>query len=282
MSDIINICNSKYYYKKEKLIGKGSFCSVYKGYRKMSDNKMINVAVKIEKKNGEINTLLKEYKYYKLLREKNKDSNNIPKYYALLKDENNYYLILQLYGLSLESIKKKINKEFDLFSIKNIAINIIKLIEFIHECGFLHRDIKPDNILLSKDYKKIYLIDFGLSKDYIVKKAHISNRTGVNPSGTLRYMSKNVNLGNECSRRDDLISLGYTIIYLIKGKLPWQGIKISKNNKKYEILGDIKNKVKIQDLCKDLPKCILKYISYCYKLRFEENPDYKYLISLFS
>ena len=281
MNNIININNSKYYYRKDKLIGKGSFCSVYKGFRKISNNKIINVAVKIEKK-GEINTLLKEYKYYKLMREKNKNNVNIPKYYALLEDNDNLYLIIQLYGLSLESIKKKINKEYDLFSIKNITINILKLLEFIHECGFLHRDIKPDNILLSKDYKKIFLIDYGLSKDYIEKKKHICNRTGVNPSGTLRYMSKNVNNGNECSRRDDLISLGYTIIYLAKGKLPWQGIKINKNNKKkYEILGDIKNNLKISELCENLPKCIVKYITYCYKLNFEEKPDYKYLISLF-
>ena len=186
MNNIINICNSKYYYKKDKLIGKGSFCSVFKGFRKLSNNKIINVAVKIEEKKNNINTLLKEYKYYKIMKENKDKSINIPKYYTILEDENNYYLILQLYGLSLESIKKKINKNYDLFSVKNIAINIIKLIEFIHKCGFLHRDIKPDNILLSKDYKKIYLIDFGLSKDYLVK----INRTGVNPSGTLRYMSK--------------------------------------------------------------------------------------------
>ena len=229
---------------------------------------------------NEVNTLLREHIFYKKLKLIN-NINIMPKYYGLYEDDNNYYLVIQLLGLSLEKINKKINKKFDIYSIKNIAIKLITCIKHIHNSGILHRDIKPDNILLSNDYKNIYLIDYGLSKFYIKKGKHIIEQDGINPSGTLRYMSKYVNNLKECSRRDDLISTGYTLIYLLKGRLPWQGLKIKEGGKKYEYIGKIKNNITLEELCSDLPICVYNYMEYCYKLKFADDPDYNYLGKLF-
>ena len=101
-----------------------------------------------------------------------------------------------------------------------LADSIIKRIEFLHQHEFIHRDIKPDNFLAGLDRKQhvIHIIDFGLSKRYLNKEGkHIPYREGKSLTGTARYASINTHLGIEQSRRDDLESIGYMIIYFLKG-----------------------------------------------------------------
>ena len=99
----------------------------------------------------------------------------------------------------------------------------------------------------------------------------------------MRYMSINCNKGYEQSRRDDLESLGYMLIFLIKKNLPW--MKIEKQNlepkKKFLKICSIKSSIKPEELCSGLPKEFSQYIEYCQKLRFEQTPNYNYLRNLF-
>ena len=158
---------------------------------------------------------------------------------------------------------------------------MIKSLEFIHSYGFLHRDIKPENILLDRRLKKIYLIDFGLSKKYINSDNHISIKLNVNPCGTIRFMSKYANNLVESSRRDDLISLGYSMIFILKGSLPWQNLNIQNKKEKYKKIGELKNSITIQELCRDCPNYFADFFNHCYNLKFKEKPDYNFLLSLF-
>ena len=162
---------------------------------------------------------------------------------------------------------------------------MLQRIEFIHSRHFLHRDIKPDNFLIGIGKKQhyVYVIDFGLAKRFRDPKSgeHIPYRDGKNLTGTARYASVNTHLGIEQARRDDLESLGYVLLYFIKGQLPWQGIPARTKKEKYEKIRDKKLSTQIEQLTKNLPEEISLYLNYCRSLKFEEKPDIGYLRKLF-
>ena len=128
----------------------------------------------------------------------------------------------------------------------------------------------------------VYLIDFGICKKYwsSTKKSHIPFIKGKKLTGTLRYSSINTLCGKEQSRRDDLESVGYILIYFLKGKLPWQEVKISSKENRCEKIGEKKKSTSAKDLCVGLPKEFENFVAYTRNLEFTEVPDYNYLRGL--
>ena len=122
---------------------------------------------------------------------------------------------------------------------------MLERIEYLHELNYMHRDIKPDNIMmgLGENSNTVYMIDFGLVSSIIdpATGEHIRFVTGKNLIGTCRYVSVNSHLGYELSHRDDLITLGYVIIYFAKGRLPWQNMPLNQNSARYSTVGRIKS-----------------------------------------
>ena len=174
-------------------------------------------------------------------------------------------------------------KKFSLKTVAMIALQILDRIKVIHDKNILHRDIKPDNFVIGSGKKKnvIYMIDFGLSKFYKKNQDHIVYKKNTNFTGSFRYSSIRNHKGIEQSRRDDLESIGYMLIYFLLGKLPWQGLSGSTKSKRSNNIFNIKRNTSIDNLCKDLPKEFVTYMKYCRLLRFRQRPDYDYLKSLF-
>lgn len=134
----------------------------------------------------------------------------------------------------------------------------------------------------------IYIIDFGLSKKYmdLKLKQHISFRERKQLTGTARYVSINTHLGFEQSRRDDLESIAYLLIYLMKGRLPWQGIQAKTKQEKYEAILERKIATPISVLCSEIPEEFGMFLQEVRKLDFQEEPNYQHykemFLSLFS
>ncbi|MCL4136798.1 UNVERIFIED_CONTAM: hypothetical protein GTU68_059601 [Idotea baltica] len=136
---------------------------------------------------------------------------------------------------------------------------------------------------LGKKGNLVYIIDFGLAKKYRDSRSHqhIAYRENKNLTGTARYASVNTHLGIEQSRRDDLESLGYVLMYFNRGSLPWQGLKAATKRQKYERISEKKMQTPIDELCKSFPNEFAVYLNFCRSLRFEEKPDYSHLRQLF-
>ncbi|OLP83536.1 Peroxisomal bifunctional enzyme [Symbiodinium microadriaticum] len=100
-------------------------------------------------------------------------------------------------------------------------------------------------------------------------------------TGTARYVTVNLHQGCEPSRRDDLGSIGYVLLYFLRGKLPWQGINHRDKKKRKKRIGKRKAATSHQDLCKSFPKEFVQYLEYCDSLGFKDKPDYDHLRSLF-
>ena len=129
----------------------------------------------------------------------------------------------------------------------------------------------------------IFCVDFGLSKRYRHPKNlhHIPHRDGRSLTGTPRYASINNHLGIEQSRRDDLESIGYVLVYFLKGTLPWQGLKAKNAQKKYRLIMEKKQQVSIAQLCQGCPSQFAEFLAYTRSLKFDAKPDIPYLRKLF-
>lgn len=194
-------------------------------------------------------------------------------------------MVLDLLGPSLEDLFNYCGRRFQLKTVLMLADQLLGRLEFVHTKSFIHRDVKPDNFLigLGKRQSVIHIIDFGLAKKFRDPRTHqhIPYRENKNLTGTARYASINTHIGIEQSRRDDLESLGYVLMYFIRGSLPWQGLKANTKKQKYERIMDRKMSTSTEQLCKGYATEFRSYFEYCRSLRFEDRPDYLYLKRLF-
>lgn len=272
MEDIGQHLGNKY--KIIAKIGEGSFGEVYTVTR---DNCYLAAKVEDKLKQHRIEI---EYKVYKCLH-KVGICKNIPNIYDYIETPDYNILTMELLGDSLEDIFNLYNKKFRLQTVFMIAYQLIYILNCVHRSTFIHRDIKPNNFLFDTKKKKIYIMDFGLAKKYYSQEKHIKLRCDRSLIGTARYASINMHLGLEPSRRDDMESLGYMLIYFAKGVLPWQGLKKSGTTSSIQLIGDKKISTSLEILCNGLPPCFYKYIKHCRDLAFNQTPDYKYLLDLF-
>ena len=288
MAEMPYILKKKIFFKKYilgKLLNISELSWVYEG---KNLEKNTPVAIKIENTN-KCNLL--ESETYILM---NIKGFGIPKVISFGRFGYFRILIEELLGKDLHTIWESGPFKTDPLGKKNtyikdiclIAIQGIERLKHIHDKNVIHKDIKTKNFLIGlKDPNVIYLIDFGFSKKYRSSRTgkHIKFSNLKYLTGSLAFASCNVIKGYESSRRDDLESFGYMLIYLAKGGwTPWKKYsKINQIRKEIEIISKMKLEISEENMCEGLPNEFIHYLKYVKKLDFEQKPDYQYLINLF-
>ena len=259
----MSLINNKY--KIIEKLGAGCFGEIYKGENIRTDEK---VAIKVESIASNLKLLKNESVIYQYLA----GLQGIPNVKWFGKDAVNCYMVLNLLGDSLQTLIND-KKIFSLKLVLQIGLQIIFILKSIHEKGLVHRDIKPDNFLLGNDKnkKQIYIIDFGFCKSIMNNDVHIEIKKTTGMIGSLTYASLNAHNYTELSRRDDLESLVYILIYFNQGFLEWQKIE------------DVKLIVQMKQHVVDnekIPIVLRNFLKYVRHLGFKETPDYNTLINM--
>ena len=268
--------NRKFFskFRTIKKLGEGSFGKVYK-----AEYNNEYFALKFENRTKGQSLLENEATIMTYLK-----GPNIPliKSFGYSGDYN--ILVMQLMDKSLEDIFNK-KKKFSVKTTCMIGFQMVNVLQYIHDRHIIHRDIKPDNFVMgaNENNAHLYLLDFGLAKKYrssktlvqypLIKKKKLT--------GTARYASIHALEELEQSRRDDLESVGYVLMYFLRGGLPWQGLKIRSKEDRYKKILIKKKETSSEELCKGFPEEFREFVEYTRNLEYTEQPDYEMLRNKF-
>lgn len=263
-------------YQCLKKLSSGSFGTVYSGINIQTKEE---VAIKVEKiQNEEMRSVFREVQFLKRL----ENIKGVPKVYWSGSIGQYDIMVLTLLGKDLASFLKIYHK-FSLKTVILLADQILSILEEVHNAGIVHRDLKPENLVMGRgeNNNQVYMIDFGISKVYRdAYGRHIPWRDKKSFIGTARYASCAAHEGIEISRKDDLESLAYVLLFILKGSVPWQNLNISEKEKCKKV-GEIKASLKPEELFKTYPEEFSRYISFVRGMSFKQTPDYNFLKGLF-
>ncbi|CAH9072219.1 unnamed protein product [Cuscuta europaea] len=275
-------------YKVEKKLGKGGFGQVFMGRRLSGGNDRTSgagateVALKFEHQNSKGCSYgpPHEWQVYSNLGV----SYGVPKVHHKGKQGDYYIMVMDMLGPSLWDVWNSSGQSMSAEMVACIAVESLSILEKLHSKGYVHGDVKPENFLLGQpstlQEKKLFLVDLGLAtkwKDNSRGHVKYDQRPDMF-RGTVRYASVNAHLGRTASRRDDLESLAYTLIFLHRGRLPWQGYQ--GDNKSFMVCKK-KMATSSEMLCCFCPAPLREFLDTVINMKFDEEPKYSKLISLF-
>ena len=261
-------------YKPIKKLGEGSFGKVYK----VEYNNQY-YAMKMENKEHSQGLLESEATIMTYLK-----GPNIPNIIFFGQNLDYNILIMQLMGKSLEDLIN-VHKIFTIKTVCMLGFQMVNNLQYIHDRHIIHRDIKPDNFVmgLNENNAHLYIIDFGLSKKYrssetLLQYPLIKRKKLV---GTARYASIHALEEYEQSRRDDLESVSYVLLYFLKGSLPWQGLKVKVKEERYKKILEKKKETTSEELCRGFPFIFQEFVNYARNLDYLEEPNYDNIKNIF-
>ena len=254
-------------FKRNYIIGQGSFSRVYHA---TNTNNSDAVAIKVTEKTHK-RFYLEESEVLRQV----SGHRGFPKLIWSGKNDNELVIVMTLFSHSLHD--KNLRRTISIPEILNIGKKITSALKFLHKLGYIHRDIKTENIVVNFTETSYSLIDFGLAKNYKIHGSHIPLMISSTFIGNLVFCSNNVLNINQASRRDDLISLALVLVYLIEGTLPWVN-----DTGSVEEMIKARSKVDMVKLLKMVPKELEIFMNHCLSLDFYQEPDYKLLKRLMS
>ncbi|KAJ6791368.1 casein kinase 1-like protein HD16 [Iris pallida] len=275
-------------YKVERKLGKGGFGQVFVGRRVSGGSGTtgagaLEVALKFEHRNSKGCNYGPPYEWqvYSTLG----GSHGVPKVHYKGKQGDYYIMVMDMLGPSLWDAWNSAGQTMPLETVACIAVESISILEKMHSKGYVHGDVKPENFLLGQpstaQEKKLFLVDLGLATRWKDTASGQHVEYDQRPDiylGTVRYASVHAHLGRTASRRDDLESLAYTLIFLHKGRLPWQGYQ--GDNKSFLVCKK-KMATPPESLCGYCPQPFKQFLEIVVNMKYDEEPNYSKLISLF-
>ncbi|KAI3964446.1 hypothetical protein MKX01_007136 [Papaver californicum] len=275
-------------YKIEKKLGKGGFGQVYVGRRVSggsgtSGPTAVEVALKFEHRTSKGCNYGPPYEWqvYNTLG----GSHGVPRVHYKGKQGDFYIMVMDMLGPSLWDVWNNNSHTMSIEMVACIAIEAISILEKMHSRGYVHGDVKPENFLLgtpgTHEEKKLFLVDLGLATRWRDTSTGQHVEYDQRPDifrGTVRYASAHAHLGRTGSRRDDLESLAYTLVFLLRGRLPWQGYQ---GDNKGFLVCKKKMATSPDSLCCFCPQPFRQFVEYVVNLKFDEEPNYPKYISLF-
>ncbi|KAK4534713.1 hypothetical protein CDCA_CDCA02G0738 [Cyanidium caldarium] len=333
---------------KHGFLGSGHFGEVYRGRNALTDEP---VAIKLEHRSRTI-----AYREWEVLMRMQRQG--CPAVYYTGHVGRYYVCVMQLLGLTLQrALESRPTRRFTWPQVSLIGLKCLALLKRLHDHGYIHGDVKPENFLLEHrpakstssvthssamaaatgndevvvvesplapmavgeaapmaggDYLDgalvgqelqpapptrpspspsasstpqridlnvpLYMIDMGLASRWREDDEtgrHIPYGQRIDHfSGTVRYASLNAHLGRFLTRRDDLESLGYMLIYLLRGQLPWQGFMGDDKNMQ---VCECKGRLLVSDICRAVPDELRYFLAYVRQLSYAEQPDYEYM-----
>ncbi|ETS78914.1 hypothetical protein PFICI_08767 [Pestalotiopsis fici W106-1] len=254
-----------------KIGGSSLDSAVYYGTNILSG---AEVAIKLETDTTRLRKLHREAPVYKTLA----GGVGVPHVHWSGTELDRTALVLDMLGPSLEDLLQFCNGKFSLKTTLLLTDQLLSRLEYIHSKSIIHRNISPEVCLMGigNGEDQVHVIDYSLSKKYRdpATHVHIPYRENKKLYGDPRYASINAHLGVEKSRRDDLESLGYMLLYFLRGNLPWQGRSAS-------TIQETKLSTPTEVLYRGFPKEFATYMNHVRSLPFHHHPDYSYLRKIF-
>ncbi|XP_010249522.1 PREDICTED: casein kinase 1-like protein HD16 isoform X2 [Nelumbo nucifera] len=277
-------------YRIERKLGKGGFGQVYVGRRisgastnDRTGQGAVEVALKFEHRSSKGCNYGPPYEWqvYNTLG----GSHGVPRVHYKGRQGDYYVMVMDMLGPSLWDVWNNNSHTMSIEMVACIAIEAISILEKMHSRGYVHGDVKPENFLLgppgTPEEKKLFLVDLGLATRWRDNSTGQHVEYDQRPDvfrGTVRYASVHAHLGRTGSRRDDLESLAYTLIFLLRGRLPWQGYQ---GENKGFLVCKKKMATSPETLCCFCPAPFRQFVEYVVNLKFDEEPNYAKYISLF-
>ncbi|KAG5065707.1 hypothetical protein JHK86_009438 [Glycine max] len=278
-------------YRVERKLGKGGFGQVYVGRRLGAANSneragagAVEIALKFEHRSSKGCNYgpPHEWQVYNALG----GSHGVPRVHYKGRQGDYYIMVMDILGPSLWDVWNNNNPHMmSTEMVACIAIEAISILEKMHSRGYVHGDVKPENFLLgppgTPNEKKLFLVDLGLATRWRDSSTGLHVEYDQRPDvfrGTVRYASVHAHLGRTGSRRDDLESLAYTLVFLLRGRLPWQGYQ---GENKGFLVCKKKMATSPETLCCLCPQPFRQFVEYVVNLKFDEEPNYARYISLF-
>uniref|UniRef100_A0A2P2MPY5 non-specific serine/threonine protein kinase n=2 Tax=Rhizophora TaxID=40030 RepID=A0A2P2MPY5_RHIMU len=276
-------------YKIERKLGKGGFGQVFVGRRVSGGNDRTmgpgatEVALKFEHRNSKGCNYGPPYEWqvYNALG----GSHGVPRVHYKGRQGDYYVMVMDMLGPSLWDVWNSSGQAMSSEMVACIAVESLSILEKMHARGYVHGDVKPENFLLGQpstpQEKKLFLVDLGLATKWRDSGNGQHVEYDQRPDmfrGTVRYASVHAHLGRTASRRDDLESLAYTLIFLHRGRLPWQGYQ--GDNKSFLVCKK-KMATSPELLCYFCPPPLKQFIDIVMNMKFDEEPNYSKLVSLF-